>query len=322
MSDRTAFERLGLPRPLEFAPSQLCFPDGAEFRIEIPSVEGPSVLAEVIRAAESHGVTVNRVSQGSGAMLLKESELREMAELGAAAGLEVALFVGPRADFDTGAYTRSADGPSHYGALRGMRQLGYAVEDVLRAISAGIRSFLIADLGLLTVLVDMQRTGEVPQECVWKISAYMGGANPPAVRALEQLGASTVNVLSDLSVEHIAEMRAVVRIPLDLYLEAPASMGGSVRGHEIADFVRVGAPLYAKFGLRNAQPLYPWGEHLVSEACAIAREKVRRVACALEWLARKRPESIQSQPHASGLGVPRPARPARDVQPVAHSVGA
>jgi len=45
------------------------FPDGASFRIEIPSVEGPKVLEAVLRAAKAEGVTVNRVSQGSGAVL-------------------------------------------------------------------------------------------------------------------------------------------------------------------------------------------------------------------------------------------------------------
>ena len=50
------------------------FPDGAAFRIEIPSVEGPTVLRAVVAAADRLGVTVNRVSQGSGAMLLRVSE--------------------------------------------------------------------------------------------------------------------------------------------------------------------------------------------------------------------------------------------------------
>ena len=72
------------------------FPDGAAFRIEIPSVEGPRVLEAVLRAAEAEGITVNRVSQGSGAMLLRASELRDMAQAGLDAGIEVCLFVGPR----------------------------------------------------------------------------------------------------------------------------------------------------------------------------------------------------------------------------------
>ena len=71
--------------------------------------------------------------------------------------------------------------------------------------------------------------------------------------------------------------------------------------------VEAGAPLYAKFGLRNSRPLYPAGAHLVGDACAIAREKVHRAAAALEWLARLRPELVQSEPGAPGLGVPQPA---------------
>src|SRR6202042_3979018 len=83
-------------------PSAARFPDGAHFRIEIPSVEGPPVLRAVVEAAAAAGVTVNRVSQGSGAMLLAEAELAEMARIGADSGIEVSLFVGPREEWDTG----------------------------------------------------------------------------------------------------------------------------------------------------------------------------------------------------------------------------
>ncbi len=216
------------------------FPDGADFRVEIPSVEGPRVLEAVLQAAETHGVVVNRVSQGS-AMLLKEVELHEMGALGAEAGLEVSLFVGPREGFDVGARARSDDGAAHFGQQRGLRQLRYAGEDVARAVEAGIRSFLVADEGLLTILVDMQSAGELPAECVWKVSVLKAPSNPASLRVLERLGATTVNVPSDVTVE---------------------------------------------------------------EACAIAREKVRRAAIALEWLARLGPSLVQSELHAAGLGVP------------------
>jgi hypothetical protein len=283
------------------------FPDGADFRIEIPSVEGPRVLEAVVRAAEAEGIVVNRVSQGSGAMLLRESELCEMAELGAAAGIEVSLFVGPRAGYDIGAHARSEDGSAHSGQLRGLRGLRYAAEDVARAVEHGIRSFLIADTGLLVLLTEMQRAGELPAEIVWKISVMMAPSNPLALRELERLGASTANIPSDVTLEQLAELRAATELPLDLYVESPDALGGVVRGDELADLVAAGAPLYAKFGLRNARMIYPAGVHLVDEACAIAREKVHRAAAALEWLGRLSPELVQSEPGAPGLGVPRPA---------------
>jgi hypothetical protein len=297
-------QRMGLAPMATLVASTKRFPDGAEFRMEIPSVEGPRVLAEVIAAAASAGVVVNRVSQGSGGMLLTRAELAEMAALGSEAGMEVALFIGPRAGFDTGGLVRAPGGAVHYGAVRGLRQIGYAVADVERCVEAGIRSFLVADLGLLAVLVDLQGSGDLPAEIVWKVSAYLASSNASTLRVLERMGAGTVNIAADVTLNQLAEMRAHVEIPIDLYLETPDTMGGFVRGQEIADFVEAGAPLYIKMGLRNARGAYPSGEHMVADAIAAAREKVHRCAVALEWLERERPGSIQSRPHAKGMAIP------------------
>jgi hypothetical protein len=280
------------------------FPDGAAFRIEIPSVEGPRVLDAVLRAAESEGITVNRVSQGSGAVLLRAVELRDMAQAGLAAGLEVCLFVGPRERYGVGAHARSQDGRAHGDQVRGLRQISYALEDVLRATEQGIRSFLVADLGLLRALTQAQAQGALPAGLVWKVSAAMSPSNPVTVKLLEDLGASTVNIPADATLAELAEMRAAVSLPLDLYVESPDPLGGVVRGQELGELVRAGAPLYAKFGLRNAQSIYPSGHHLEAVACANATEKVHRAAVALEWLERLSPGLTQSEPGAAGLAVP------------------
>ena len=309
MKADAAFGRLGLAASTAGpAPSQQRFPDGAHYRIEIPSVEGLRVLEAVLAAAHTHGVVVNRVSQGSGAMLLSEAELREMAFAGAEAGLEIALFVGPREAYGVGAHPRSPDGAGHAAQLRGVRGLAYAIEDVLRAADAGIRSFLIADTGLLILLRDMQAAGELTPDCGWKISVAMAPSNPAAFVVLEGLGATTVNIPSDVTVAELAELRAASNLPIDLYLESPDSLGGVVRGNEMAELVTVGAPLYAKFGLRNARPLYPSGDHLVDEAAAIARAKVARAAVAVEWVQRLGAELVQSAPGAEGLRIPQPGR--------------
>jgi Peptidase family U32 len=282
------------------------FADGAHFRIEIPSCEGPEVLRAVVEEAAARGVTVNRVSQGSGAMLHSAAELAEMARVAADNGIEVSLFVGPREEWDIGRAAAAADGGVFSGRLRGTRQLRYAVDDVLRAAEQGIRGFLIADLGLLQLVTDMQAAGQLPASIVWKVSAVLAPSNPLAFQLLERLGASTVNVPSDLTLGQIAEMRAVSTLPIDLYVETPDAMGGVVRGHEAADLIAVAAPMYVKFGLRNSRLLYPSGLHLAADAAAIAREKVRRAQIALEWVARSELELSQSGPQAPGLGVPEP----------------
>ena len=301
-----ALRRLGLTHEPTPADSSGRFPDGAHYRVEIPSVEGPEVLAEVVKAADEHDVTVNRVSQGSGAMLLGMRELREMARIGADAGLEVSLFVGPREEFDVGNSSRAHDGGVLHGRQRGMRQLRYALEDISRAVECGIRGFLIADLGLLRLVSDLQRSGGLPEDVVWKISAVLAPSNPLALRVLADLGATTVNVPSDMTLGQLAEMRSATDLPLDLYVESPDAMAGVVRGHEAAALISVGAPMYVKYGLRNSRPLYPSGAHVVREAAAIAREKVNRAAVAQEWIDRMSTGLVQSEAGAPGLGIPRP----------------
>ena len=284
--------------------SGLRFPDGAHYRIEIPSVEGPQVLRAVVQAAKQRHVRVNRVSQGSGAMLLSAAELTELAHIGADEGLEVSLFVGPREEWDIGRAAASADGPTLAGQLRGTRQLRYAIDDIVRAAERGIRGFLIADTGLLQLVTEMQAAGQLPASIVWKVSAVIAPSNPLSFRQFTELGGSTVNVPSDLTLGQLAEMRAASAAPIDLYVETPDAMGGVVRGHESAELISVAAPMYAKFGLRNSRPLYPSGLHIVAEAAAIAAEKVHRAAVALEWIARSGIELIQSGPNAKGIGVP------------------
>lgn len=294
--------------PSELVPPQssVRFPDGAHFRIEIPSVEGPKVLAAVVKEAQNCGVTVNRVSQGSGAMLHTEAELREMSKIAADNGIEVSLFIGPREEWGINAMSRSAEASALGGSVRGMRQLRYAVEDSLRAIECGIRGLLIADLGLLQVLNEARKAGKIPGDVVFKVSVMKAPSNPAALKLLESIGGDTFNLPTDLTLNELYEMRSVTKLPLDLYVEAPDNLGGVVRGNEVADLIEVASPLYVKFGLRNSRSLYPSGLHLENDAVLIAREKVRRASISMEWLKRDARNFVQSQAGAKGLGIPKP----------------
>jgi hypothetical protein len=280
------------------------FPDGAHFRVEIPSVENPEALRAVVEEAHLRHVPIHRVSQGSGAMLLSNEDLREMAQIGADEGLEVNLFVGPREEYGVGGAVRSPDGLLLSGRLRGFHQLRYAIEDIERAVEAGIRGFLIADTGLLEILSSMVTAGELPQSIVWKVSAVLAPSNPVTFRQLINLGGTTINVPSDITIAELSEIRHLSDAPIDLYLESPDAMGGVVRGHELAEIASVAAPLYAKFGLRNARAVYPAGLHLNDDVVVNVREKVRRAQLALEWLDLSTFDLTVSKPGAEGIGVP------------------
>lgn len=199
--------------------SESTFDDGAAYRIEIPSTEGPEQLRAVIESAARHGVVVHRVSQGSGVFMLTNPELDEMAQLGEASTTEVCLFARPTASWGTGATALSADGAVFAGACRGQQQLLAARDDVHRAVAAGIRSVLVSDLGLLALIDQERRDGALPADLRVKVSASLPVTNALTVQVLEGLGADTVNVSSDLTLAQLSGMRAVSRVPFDLYVD-------------------------------------------------------------------------------------------------------
>jgi hypothetical protein len=303
---RELLRELGLPQSdlYDMPTSPGRFPDGAHYRVEIPSVEGPAALRAVIDEARAHSITVHRVSQGSGVMLLTDDEIREMAGLGQEHGIEVCLFVGPRAPWEGGGQPLAPDGKIFGWRHMGMDQLVYGFRDVERAVSLGMRSILIADEGLIWLVNQAKQKGILPADLVTKASALMGLANPVGIKLLADHGLGTVNVASDISLPRLAALRNVISIPIDLYIEGPDGLGGFTRYHELPDIVRIAAPVYLKFGLRNAPNIYPSGVHLENTAILTGRERVRRAAIGLELLARYSNDLSTSQPGAPGLGVP------------------
>ncbi len=281
------------------------FPDGAQYRIEIPSTEGPRCLDAVLEEAERLDVRVHRVSQGSGVFLLTDSELDELAGTAAAATVEVSLFARPNAGWGTSAMARSAAGAVVAPAAHGQEQVVACLEDARRAAEHGFRSVLIADLGVLSAFTALKAAGELPGDMQAKISVMLPAANPAAARVLEQLGADTINLPTDLSLAQIAAIRAAVDCPLDVYVEAPDNIGGFVRHHEIPELIRVAAPVYVKFGLRNAPDVYPSGTHLEATTIALSRERVRRARLGLDLLARSGYAPVISELGADGLAVPQ-----------------
>ncbi len=297
---------IGMPRgdAYDLPTSPKRFPDGAQYRVEIPSVEGPRALAAVLEEGERQKVLIQRVSQGSGIMLLSDAEIREMAALGHDAGIEVSLFVGPRAGWETSAQAVASAGKNLGARHRGMDQVVYAVEDIRRACGLGIRSVLVADEGLLWLASEMKKAGRLPANLVLKVSVQMGAANPISVRWMEQLGAGTYNIPTDLTLPQMAAIRQAVSLPLDIYVEAPDDFGGFVRHYEVPEMVRVAAPMYVKLGLRNAPNIYPSGMHVENTAVALVRERVHRAGVALEMLRRYYPDAVTSPRGAADLGIP------------------
>ncbi|HEX5245938.1 MAG TPA: U32 family peptidase [Gaiellaceae bacterium] len=306
MDTRDFLESIGLPRGDlgDLPTSAKRFPDGAQYRVEIPSTEGPRCLEAVLDEAERLDVLVHRVSQGSGVFLHTDDELDEMARLASGAGVEVSLFARPNAGWDTSAMARAPAGAALAAAARGQEQVVACLDDVRRAAEHGFRSVLVADLGVLAAFGAARTAGFLPADMQAKVSVMLPSANPASARVLVELGASTINVPTDLTLAQLAAIRAAVDVPLDVYVESPDSLGGFLRQHEIPELIRVCAPVYLKFGLRNAPDIYPAGSHLEQLVVALGRERVRRARLGLDLLARSGLDAKGSGRAAAGLAIP------------------
>ena len=165
------------------------FPDGAQFRIEIPSTEGPRCLQAIQEESLRLDVPIHRVSQGSGIFLLTDRELDEIADMGRAARMEVSLFARPNASWQTSAMARSPAGSVLAPAAWGHDGVIAALADAQRAAEHGIRSVLIADIGVLSVFSRMREQGALPRDMQAKISVMLPVANPASAQIIAQLGA-------------------------------------------------------------------------------------------------------------------------------------
>jgi hypothetical protein len=292
--------RLGHPVVTGEPESDRRFPDGRRYRVEIPSCEGPTVMAAVLDEAARRGVRVDRVSQGSGIMMLTDDEIGEMVRLGRDHDVEVCLFLGPRGAWDIGGQAKVSAAVG--GAARGNASVAASLAEAQRACRLGVRSLLVGDLGALELLGRLKAEGTLPGDLVLKTSVLMPLGNGPTAALYERVGATSLNISTDLTVAQIAEIRAATTVPIDMYVEVPDDQGGSVRMYEVTEVVRVAAPVYLKLGVRNAPNIYPSGEHVAALAADLGRERVRRAELVLRLLGELAPELVEMpgtrSPHA------------------------
>ena len=227
-----------------------------------------------------------------------------MTAMTAAAGVELSLFARPCAGWDASAMARSPAGGVVAASARGQDQLSAVVDEIRRAADLGVRSVLIADLGVLSVFGQLKERGDLPADMQAKISVMLPVANPASAKVIAGMGAGTLNLPTDLTLGQIVAIREAVSVPLDVYVEAPDNLGGFVRHYELPRLVTCAAPVYAKFGLRNAPDVYPSGTHLDDLTVALSKERVRRARLGLDLLARAGSTAVCSTSNAPGLAVP------------------
>lgn len=302
-------EKHGVPgRDLYSLPSsEKRFPDKCHYRIEISGIERPSTLEAVIDEMDKRKVPVHRlISTVMGATLLSDKEMEQFAKLAHDAKLEVIITPGPRTLWDLGGQIRTPEGAISGIRFRGSDNLAYVIADIKRAIDLGFRGFLVIDEGLLWLLAQMRKAGDIPKDVVFKVSIFAGHANPAGAKVLESLGTDTFNPVADLTLPMLAAIRKAVNIPIDVHVYLFDSFGGFNRLWETPEIARVTAPCYFKIepGPSVGAMYKPW---VSPESLAFsAREKVKNAETIIQLIDKNYPEAKVSKIGAKDLAIPKP----------------
>jgi hypothetical protein len=297
---RRYVQKLGLPAgDLNDLPtSDARFPDGAAYRIEVPTVNSAEAVGALLDASDKLGITINRVTETYGMFRHTRQELKEYCRLCNQYGAELLLSVGPRATYDTGATVLSPQGVRISYRLRGMEQVLRAVEDIKRGIDIGCRGFLIYDEGMLWLVGQMRKDGELPSDVIFKTSAHLGHCNPASFKVLESLGANSINPVRDLQLPMMAALRAAVTAHLDIHTDNPPASGGFIRVYEAPEIVRVAAPVHLKTGNSVV------GAHGQITSAADGARMAAQASIVVEMVSKYYPEAKQTERGTLDLRIP------------------
>ncbi len=298
---RKYLKSLGLPEGdlYDLPTSTQTFPDGAQFRIEVPTINSAQAVAALLETSDRLGITINRVTETYGIFRHTREELKEYCRLCHDYGAELLLSVGPRATYDTSATALSPQGTRIGYRLRGVEQVLRAVEDIKRAIDIGCRGFVIYDEGLLWLVAQMRKDGLLPSEVVFKVSAHMGYSNPLSFRIMESLGADCINPVRDLQLPMIAALRAAVKVPIDVHTDNPPGSGGFIRVYEAPEIVRIAAPVHLKTGNSVVSA------HGQITSAEDGKRMAAQAAIVLEMVSKYYPQARQSPRRSPDLRIPQ-----------------
>ncbi len=287
---RKFLESIGLPSRDGYAleKSTKTFSDGAQYRFEVPGIQGPTAMKALLDEVKQLELVIHRVTQTKGIMLLTDGEIYEMVSMAASEKVELVLSIGPRATTDTSASVNTPEGQRMGYRLRGQEQIVRAMEEVYRGVSLGCKSFLVYDEGSLWVFNEMRKLGEIPNDCKFKVSAHAGHGNPCSAKLLESIGADSFNPVRDIQVQMMSSIRQAINIPLDLHTENPASTGGFIRHYEVPEMIKVAAPIYLKTGGSVART------HSHDTNAVEAKQRAKQVSLVKRMIDVYYPEAIAS----------------------------
>ena len=102
---RKFLRKIGLPEgdAYNLPSSNKRFEDGSQYRFEVPGIQGPLAMKALLEEINRLELTIHRVTQTKGIMMLADDEIIAMVDLAKKYKVELVLAIGPRATTDTSA---------------------------------------------------------------------------------------------------------------------------------------------------------------------------------------------------------------------------
>ena len=267
---------------IELKPSGVEFADGGHYGVEVPVVNSYKVLEATLGLLEAEDVRVTRFNETLGAMLLSDAEVKDMLDLCRDKGVGMVFALGPRPEYDRkAAFYRGGFGASQGRRVNNNDALAQSVEEAFRLTELGCRGLIGYDLGVIRLLSDIRKKGDLPSDLYLKASSHCIVSNPMTSRVYAENGADSVTTTHDLGLAVLQEIRKgspdlCIDLPTDVY----GSKGGFIRFYETAELVQICSPMMLKIGASaQSHPHDPVNENTV-------RQRVQRVRLCLEYLAK------------------------------------
>lgn len=191
------------------------FPDGANYRIEVSGIETPVILEAVIDEAKKQKIPIHRaIATVNGSLYWTDKQLKELARIAAEYKVEVIICPGNLAH-------GLIENPNNLFTMMNWQnhnECSNYNQEINRCIRAGFRGFLVWRKGMLHHLNQKRKYGLIPEKTIFKLSTFDNNANFHDFILAETLGADTINVANNLSLQNLAEIREEVVTVLDIHI--------------------------------------------------------------------------------------------------------
>lgn len=274
--------RKGLPYSDDIAlsESKSTFSSGGDYGVEIPVVNNYRTLVTLTSLLQKNGIYCSRFNETHGSFLLSDSEIKDMLSTCRELNYGMVFSLGPRPEYDVkSSFYRCKFGLEQGRQLNNCDAIAASVDEAYRLVDLGCRGIIVYDIGVLKILADLKKAGDLPQDLMFKASSHCMVSNPMIAKIYDDIGASSVTLTHDVGLPVIQEMRRlapnlVLDIPIDVY----PNKGGFIRYYDMAELVQIGSPLFFKMGASVQTDPY---DSITDETL---KKRANRVLVGLEYL--------------------------------------